>query len=225
VPPKLIDEGRALRASWGNDRPVLIAASTHPGEEVQVLAAFAVLRQRYRSLLLALVPRHPERFRAVARLVTEAGYTVALRSAHRGALPAGTDVLVGDTMGELHRLYAAADVAFVGGSLVRHGGQNLLEAFSVGVPVIFGPHMFHFEEISAMALERGAALQVRDSRELADRVALLLDQPGLRRAATTAAGTMLAENRGALARTIELLGSHSLAGLTADTGCERAPVR
>jgi 3-deoxy-D-manno-octulosonic-acid transferase len=76
-----------------------------------------------------------------------------------------------------------------------------------------------------MALERGAALQVRDSRELADRVALLLDQPGLRRAATTAAGTMLAENRGALARTIELLGSHSLAGLTADTGCERAPVR
>ena len=89
---------------------------------------------------------------------------MALRSRTPGALPAGTEVLVGDTMGELQRLYAAADVAFIGGSLVPHGGQNLLEACAVDVPVVFGPHMFHFEEISAMALERGAARQVHDVR-------------------------------------------------------------
>jgi 3-deoxy-D-manno-octulosonic-acid transferase len=125
-----------------------------------------------------------------------------LRSRTPGALPAGTEVLVGDTMGELQRLYAAADVAFIGGSLVSHGGQNLLEACAVRVPVVFGPHMFHFEEISAMALERGAARQVHDAAGLAAAVALYLEQPDLRRAAGAAAHTLMADNRGALARTI-----------------------
>ena len=111
-----------------------------------------------------LVPRHPERFQCRGRLCRRRGFAVALRSRTPGELPPGTDVLVGDTMGELQRLYAAADVAFIGGSLVPHGGQNLLEACAVHVPVVFGPHMFHFEEISAMALERGAARQVHDVR-------------------------------------------------------------
>jgi 3-deoxy-D-manno-octulosonic-acid transferase len=120
-------------------------------------------------------------------------------------LPAGTEVLVGDTMGELQRLYAAADVAFVGGSLVPHGGQNPLEACAVRVPVAFGPHMFHFEEISAMALERGAARQVHDVRGLTEAVALYLDQPDLRRAAGNAAHTLVTDNRGALDRTLALV--------------------
>ena len=111
-------------------------------------------------------------------------------------LSLGTDVLVGDTMGELQRLYAAADVAFIGGSLVPHGGQNLLEACAVEVPVVFGPHMFHFEEISAMALERGAARQVHDVQGLAEAVALYFDQPDLRRAAGRAAHTLVTDNRG-----------------------------
>jgi len=120
-------------------------------------------------------------------------------------LPAGTEVLVGDTMGELQRLYAAADVAFIGGSLVPHGGQNLLEACAVQVPVAFGPHMFHFEEISAMALERGAARQVHDVHGLAEAIALYIEQPDLRRAAGKAAHTLVTDNRGALDRTLVLV--------------------
>jgi 3-deoxy-D-manno-octulosonic-acid transferase len=203
VPLRLLDEAQALRALWGRARPVWIAASTHRGEERKVLDAFARLKERLPALLLVLVPRHPERFRSVARLCRRRGYAVALRSRTPGALPPGTEVLVGDTMGELQRLYAASDVAFIGGSLVPRGGQNLLEACAVRVPVIFGPYMFHFEEISAMALERGAARQVLDVEGLVAAVALYFEQPELRRAAGRAAHTLVAENRGALERTLE----------------------
>jgi 3-deoxy-D-manno-octulosonic-acid transferase len=206
LPARLLGEGRALREQWGRDRPVWIAASTHRGEERRVLDAYERIRGRLPRLLLVLVPRHPERFRAVARLCARRGYDVRLRSRTRaGALDGDCDVLVGDTMGELQRLYAAADVAFIGGSLVPKGGQNLLEACAVEVPPIFGPHMFHFEEISAMALERGAARQVHDSAGLAAAVALYFEQPELRRAAGRAAYTLVADNRGALARTLELI--------------------
>jgi 3-deoxy-D-manno-octulosonic-acid transferase len=205
VPARLLEEARTLRAHWGRERPVWIAASTHAGEERKILEAYGLLRQRLSALLLVLVPRHPERFNAVAALSRRRGLSVALRSRTPGALPVGTDVLVGDTMGELQRLYAAADVAFIGGSLVPHGGQNLLEACAVEVPVVFGPHMFHFEEISAMALERGAARQVHDVQGLAEAVALYFDQPDLRRAAGAAAHTLVTDNRGALDRTLALI--------------------
>lgn len=205
VPAKLLDEARALRTHWGRARPVLIAASTHAGEERKVLDAFAELKQRYAELLLVLVPRHPERFHSVARVCKQRGYVTALRSRTPGPLPAGTEILVGDTMGELQRLYAAADVAFIGGSFVPHGGQNPLEACAVEVPVVFGPHMFHFEEISAMALERGAARQVHDVAGLVAAVALYFEQPDLRRASGAAAHTLVADNRGALDRTLALV--------------------
>jgi 3-deoxy-D-manno-octulosonic-acid transferase len=206
VPDALVADGRELRAQWGASRPVWIAASTHRGEERRVLDAFARLRVHLPDVLLVLVPRHPERFRSVAWLCRSRGYAVALRSRERGALPRTVDVLVGDTMGELQRLYAAADVAFIGGSLVAKGGQNLLEACAVRVPPIFGPHMFHFEEISAMALERGAARQVHDAIDLCAAVALYFEQPELRRAAGRAAYTLVADNRGALERTLVLIG-------------------
>ena len=205
LPAQLLEEARRLRAYWGRGRPVWIAASTHAGEERKILGAFAWLKRRYVDLLLVLVPRHPERFHAVARLCRRRGLTVALRSGTPAELPTGTEVLVGDTMGELQRLYAAADVAFIGGSLVPHGGQNLLEACAVHVPVVFGPHMFHFEEISAMALERGAARQVHDVRGLVEAVDLYFDQPELRRAAGRAAHTLVTDNRGALRRTLSLV--------------------
>lgn len=203
IPRTLLEEGARLRSDWGNARAVWIAASTHRGEEKKVLSAFRQLNRAHPQLLLVLVPRHPERFSAVARLCRNAGHTVALRSEHRGPLPLQVDVLVGDTMGELHRLYAASDLAFIGGSLIPWGGQNLLEACAVGVPVVFGPHMFHFEEISAMALEKGAGRQVHDSDALADAVALYLEQPSLLAAASGAASDLVAENRGALSRTLE----------------------
>ena len=221
LPAELLADAHALRGLWGRQRPVWIAASTHPGEERKVLAAFARLRERYADLLLVLVPRHPERFAAVARLCRRQSLRVALRSGTSGALPPATQVLVGDTMGELQRLYAAADVAFIGGSLVAHGGQNLLEACAVNVPVIFGPHMFHFEEISAMALERGAARQVLDVPELIAAVALYLDQPELKRAAGAAAHTLVTDNRGALARTLEHIESTLLPRGWAEVGAGR----
>jgi len=205
VPASIRAEGALLREHWGRGRPVFIAASTHSGEEGQILQAFAGLRRRYADLLLVLVPRHPERFNGVTRLCRRRGFTTARRSQLTGTLPADTEVLVGDTMGELVKFYAAADIAFIGGSLVRHGGQNPLEACSVGVPVIFGPHMFHFEEISALSLERGAARQVGDLRGLADAVALYLDQPELRRSAGQAALGLIRDNQGALERTLEAM--------------------
>jgi 3-deoxy-D-manno-octulosonic-acid transferase len=206
LPARLAEDGRELRAQWGALRRVWIAASTHRGEERKVLAAFAQLRSRFPDLLLVLVPRHPERFGEVTRLCRRRGYEVALRSRTKGtALRPECAVLVGDTMGELQRLYAAADVAFIGGSLVRKGGQNLLEACAVGVPPIVGPHVFHFEEIAALALERGAARQVLDVPGLAAAVALYLDEPALRRRAGAAARTLVTENRGALERTLDCM--------------------
>ena len=232
LPEQLLDEARALRGHWGRERPVFIAASTHAGEERKVLDAFAFLKRRYPDLLLVFVPRHPERFHAVAALSRRRGFAVALRSKTPGTLPAGTEVLVGDTMGELQRLYAAADVAFIGGSLVPHGGQNLLEACAVEVPVVFGPHMFHFEEISAMALERGAARQVHDVQGLVEAVALYFDQPDLRRAAGRAAHTLVTDNRGALERTLALVdetlrtaGWHAAAAGTAPASVLATPTR
>lgn len=203
LPERLLEQGAALRDLWGRARPVLIAASTHGGEERKVLESYSLLCRVWPDLLLVIVPRHPERFAAVARLCRRCGFVTAQRSRQTGALPPGTQVLVGDTMGELHKLYAASDVAFIGGSLVPRGGQNLLEACAVRVPVIFGPHMFHFEEIATMALERGAARQVRDAAELAAAAALYFEQPDLRRAAGRAAHTLVTDNRGALARTLD----------------------
>lgn len=205
VPDRLHEEGRALRMQWGRDRPVLIAASTHPGEERLLLDAFERLRQRFEDLLLVIVPRHPERFAAVYRLCHRRVKHVEQRSYATGALAPETRVLVGDTMGELQRLYAASDIAFIGGSLVRRGGQNLLEACAVGVPVLFGPHMFHFEEISSMALERGAARQVDDVAGLAAAVERLFEDGDARRAAGAAALELVSENQGALAQSLELI--------------------
>lgn len=204
-PRDLMTEGERLRSRWGRDRPVWIAASTHPGEERRILDAFAMLLPTYPDMLLVLVPRHPERFAAVVRLCRRRGYRVARRSVEACALPAGVNVLVGDTMGELQRLYAGADVSFIGGSLVPKGGQNPLEACAVRMPVIFGRHMFHFEEITAMLLERGAARQVHDVPSLAEAASLYLEQPALRREAGRAAHSLIGDNQGALAKTLELM--------------------
>ncbi len=205
LPESLMQEAAAVRQLWGRHRPIWIAASTHAGEETQVLDAFARLRERFPGLLLVVVPRHPERFESVTRLCERRGYEIALRSLAHSELEPSVDIVVGDTMGELQRLYAASDVAFVGGSLVRHGGQNILEACAVRVPVVFGPHMFHFEEIAALALARGAARQVSDVAELVEAVGLFLERPELRREAGEAAHSLMEDNHGALEHTLRLM--------------------
>ncbi len=243
-PPELETQAQALRLAWGRDRQVWLAASTREGEEETVLAAYRSLKIRFPSLLLVLVPRHPERFTAVARLCRDAGFAIALRSAQlqllrppgepmdgRGRALSGTsagmaevltqslsrqtqeqfsvgpatDILVGDTMGELTLFFGAADVAFVGGSLVPTGGHNILEACAAGVPVVFGPHMFNFAEISRLTVERGAGRRVSDTADLAVAVGAYLADGPLRMATGAAGRRMIEENRGALAANLGLI--------------------
>jgi 3-deoxy-D-manno-octulosonic-acid transferase len=222
MPASVRERGRHLRRQWGAARPVLIAASTHHGEEILILGAFKRLRERHPELLLVLVPRHPERFSSVVRQSLRQGFATARRSMLTGALSPDVAVLVGDTMGELTSFYAASDVAFIGGSLVPHGGQNPLEAYTVGVPVVFGPHMFHFEEICALSLERGAARQVPDVQALTEAVLLYFEQPELRRAARQAALALVADNRGSLERTLTAM-RHELAHAAAAAQAEALP--
>ena len=204
VPADLAAKAAALRSGFG-ERPVWVAASTRVGEEEQVLDAFARLRERIPRLLLVLVPRHPERFDSVAKLCHQRGFPIERRSERKDGVAPDTAILLGDTMGEMLLFHAAADVAYIGGSLVPLGGQNLLEAAAVGTPVVFGPHMFNFSDISRMALERGAGRQVQDAAELTNAVTDYLENPSARRAAGEAGQRMVAENRGALVKTLTLV--------------------
>ncbi len=184
-------------------RPVLLAGSTHRGEDAPVLDAFEGLRAQHPTLALVLVPRHPERCGEVEGLLRGRALGVARRSA--GAAPPGTDVILVDTVGELGRLYAAADVAFVGGSLVPVGGHNILEPAAVGVPILVGPHLQNFAEIAAAFQEAGAMITVRDAEELATATRDILDDPDRGRDLAARANAVLAAHRGATRRTLDLL--------------------
>lgn len=202
IPPSVVAAARMLRLQWGM-RPTWIAASTHADEEAMALRAHALIAQTLPDALLILVPRHPERFDTVARLArTE--FVVARRSAG-DTVTAATAVYLGDTMGELLMLFAASDVAFVGGSLVPVGGHNILEPAALGVPVIFGPHMFNFTDIAATALASGAAVEIADASALQPAIERLLTQTHAREAAAAAACAMMAANQGALARALTLI--------------------
>ena len=205
LPASLREAAEVLRGQWGRDRPVWLAASTHEGEEELVLAARAQLTRRFPDHLLVVVPRHPERFTQAARVAKKAGCRTALWSERRGPIPSDIDVLIGDTMGELQLFYAAADVAFVGGSLVATGGHNLLEASAVGTPVVFGPHMFNFDEISRLTIERGAGVQIQNASQLAPAISDFLGNANRRFEAGEAGKRMVDENRGAVAKTLALI--------------------
>ncbi len=206
LPASVSEAAQTLRRDWGRERPVFIAASTRDGEEEKILAALPGLKQRLPGLLLVIVPRHPERFAAVAKLCRAEGYTLALRSegANRPLDPA-VDVYLGDSMGELLLMYAAADVAFVGGSLLPLGGQNPLEACALGVPVVFGPHMFNFAEVSRLIRERGAGREVANPAELEAAVTAYLADPNLRFEDGERGRRLIAENRGAVDKTLALV--------------------
>ncbi|XKE45573.1 lipid IV(A) 3-deoxy-D-manno-octulosonic acid transferase [Halomonas organivorans] len=189
-----------LRRRLG-ERPVWVAGSTHPGEDEAVLDAHDRLRKTRPEALLILVPRHPQRFDAVAELCTSRGLATARRSA--GEWPqAGTAVYLGDTMGELTALYGAADLAFVGGSLVPVGGHNLLEPAALGVPVLTGPELANFTEVAEALREREALVEVADAEALAEALARLLDDGEARRRLGEAGRAVVEANRGALARTL-----------------------
>ncbi len=201
--------GHALRQQLGQSRPVWIAASTHQGEDEQVLAAFDLVLQRHPRALLILVPRHPERFDRVAELC--APYGCVRRTG--GAPIRETDkVYLGDTMGELPLMLAAADVAFVGGSLVKVGGHNLLEPAALGKPCLTGPAYFNFSDITRQLVAQGGAALVADAAALGEKVSELLADEGERRQMGEQARAVVLRNQGALARTL----SHCLASLESD---------
>lgn len=198
--PRLLELGAELKQRIG-PRPVLLAASTREGEEELVLDALAHLRAE--GLLLLLVPRHPQRFDAVAALLEKRGLAYVRRSENR-AVPADCRVVLGDSMGEMAAYYAACDLAFIGGSLLPYGGQNLIEACAVGRPLLFGPHMYNFAEASRLALAAGAALEVADAATLGERAGLLLADPAALARMSRAALAFSRAHQGATARNLVL---------------------
>ena len=202
--PGVADRGHALRASFGAARPIWIAGSTHAGEEEQVLAAQKELVAHRPNALLLLVPRHPDRFVAVAELLRRRQLRFARRSSGKAA-DGGTQVVLVDTVGELAALYAAADVAFVGGSLVPIGGHNLLEPAALGLPVLTGPHYSNSKDIAELLILEGAARQVNDAPELAAALAQLLADPVERRRIGAIGQRIVESNRGAAARLLDLI--------------------
>ena len=203
IDAELLQRADALRQQWqATTRPVWIAASTHAGEDEIVLAAHRQLLKTRPDALLILVPRHPERFNSVHELCISERLTTRRRSTAE-AVQASDQVLLGDTMGELLFLYALADIAFVGGSLVANGGHNLLEPAALGKPVLSGPHLFNFLEIAAQLRDAGALSEVENAMQLADKVAALLNEPSEMQRMSQAGLSVLKANQGALEGLLE----------------------
>jgi 3-deoxy-D-manno-octulosonic-acid transferase len=203
-PAHALETGAWLRERIGA-RPVLLCASTRDGEEALVLDAWQRLGARAGGMLLALVPRHPQRFDEVALLAEARGLRVQRRSALGAGGQLDADVLLGDSMGEMFAYYAACDCAFIGGSLLPLGGQNLIEAAAVGKPVLVGEHTFNFLQATDEAVALGAALRVRDAADLVEQAARLLGDTARRAAMGEQALAFAGRHRGATVRTVELL--------------------
>ena len=202
VPAAARESGQLLRHRIGASRRVWIAASTHEGEEEMVLEALSRVREEVKGCRLILVPRHVERAGRIASLVRRRGYSVSLRTA---GFDETADVLLGDTMGELPILYAASDLAFVGGSLVDIGGHNLLEPAMLGVPALAGPHTRNFADIAASLRAIGAVRVVYGAEDLASTVIDLLRDPNRRHRMGEVGSGFVRSNRGARERTMAVI--------------------
>jgi 3-deoxy-D-manno-octulosonic-acid transferase len=194
----------ALRQQWGKQRPVWVAGSTHEGEDEIILRAFEKVKKCFKQVLLVLVPRHPERFAKVTQLAKKHGYRVVQRS-QASEDTSQAEVFIGDSMGELNLFYAAADITFVGGSLVPHGGHNLLEPAVLAKPIIIGPHMFNFAQITQLLRRAHALYQVDSEQTLAKTVLQLLADANLRAELGDAAQAVVLKNRGAIDKHLELI--------------------
>jgi 3-deoxy-D-manno-octulosonic-acid transferase len=182
--------------------PILIAASTHRGEDEQILAAYTQVKTRVPSLKLILVPRHPERFDEVGLLCEQSQFTVSRRSEQK--LDA-CDILLGDTMGELLTLLGAADIAFIGGSLIENGGHNYIEPAAWSLPILSGPSYFNFAEVVALLKSEDAINIVRDADDLASKVVHLLEHPDIANAQGARAKAVADLNRGATEQLIQAI--------------------
>ncbi len=189
-------------------RPIWIAASTHPGEDEVLLQAFRQLKRQQNDLMLILVPRHPERFETVGQLCEKEGWQVQRRSAQKeGNIDAGADILLGDTMGEMLLLYGIANMAFVGGSLIEHGGQNLIEPAAWDLPIIAGPHVFNFAEVARLLKNAGGLIAVENAETIQQTLSRWLQDLNSAAAIGLCAGSVARANRGALARIVKAIES------------------
>lgn len=198
--PHVYEQGQALRQQLGNQGPVWIAASTHEGEDEQILAAHQVLLTRLPDALLILVPRHPQRFTPVAELIIQQGFSLSRRT--ESALKINSQVYLGDTMGELPIMLAAADIAFIGGSLIERGGHNLLEPAALGKPILTGPSVFNFSDIYQKLHEQQAIITVQSSTELTKHLANLFLDEHSRQALAANALAVVNDNKGAISKTV-----------------------
>jgi 3-deoxy-D-manno-octulosonic-acid transferase len=201
-------------------RPIVVGASTHPGEEEILVEAHRALAGFFPSLLSVIVPRHPDRGEAIARMIAASGLHAGLRS--REELPtAATDIYVADTMGELGLFYRLAPIVFMGGSLVSHGGQNPIEAVKLGASIVHGPHVFNFTDVYE-ALDRAGGARQADTREaLVKQLGQLLADPAAREAAVAASTRVVEQLGGALERTLAALEPYLLQ-LRLETGAANA---
>jgi 3-deoxy-D-manno-octulosonic-acid transferase len=185
-------------------RPIIVAASTHPGEEEMLVAAHRSLAGFFPSLLTVIVPRHPDRGPAVSALIKASGLNASLRS--REALPnAATDIYVADTMGELGLFYRLSPVVFMGGSLVAHGGQNPIEAIKLGASIVHGPHVFNFSDVYQALDGSGGARTARTPEALVKQLGQLLADPVARDKVQRAGAEVVEQLGGALQRTLSAL--------------------
>lgn len=207
VPQAALALGAQLRSAIGA-RPVLLCASTREGEESLLLDAFGVARASLPAdVLLLLVPRHPQRFDEVGQLVREHGLALQRRSSWHAGEPVAPDtqVLLGDSMGEMFAYYAACDCAFVGGSLLPLGGQNLIEPAALGKPVLIGPHTFNFALVTEQAIEAGGAMRVDDATALMAQAAALLNDSAQLASMGAQALAFANQHRGATPRTLDAI--------------------
>ena len=193
-------DGEALRALLGKDRTVLIAASTREGEEAIILEAVAGL-----DLLTVMIPRHPQRFDEVEVLLNTSKINYKLRTEITAPIPSDTQVVLGNTMGELFTYYAAGDIAFVGGSLLKFGGQNLIEAASMAKPILIGKYTYNFAEATKGAVKMGAATQVKDAQDLRQKLEFLINNPKKRAQMSKAALEFCKASTGATNRVMQAI--------------------
>jgi 3-deoxy-D-manno-octulosonic-acid transferase len=207
IPEEVMVEGHKLKRKLFSGRFVWIIASTHKGEDEIFFKIYHQLKQKIPELLLLVVPRHPERFKAVQKLAEQQQLKTIMRSSESNC-STETDVYIADTMGELKMLYAAADIGFIGGSMVPVGGHNILEPLAVNLPVMFGPYMINFKEIAENVLSFQAAIQCQDSYEINETVMRLYEDQAFRQQLIENGRNFLRSNQGATSRIIDILEKH-----------------
>lgn len=206
IPSDLITKSEMLRTQLGQDRLIWVAASTHQSEEEIMLAAHKKIREKYPTSLLILVPRHPDRFNSVAELVSSQGFNLVRRSQNT-ICSAETNVYLCDTMGELLLMYSVCDVALVAGSFINIGGHNMLEAAALSKPIITGPQLFNFAEISKKLISANGMITVQNADELAVSVVRFFEDKKYCQKTGENALSVVEANRGALKKQVELIGS------------------